>query len=117
MGRNKQILGTMAFSGNIILAFIVLAYIYFQRRNSVDNQTENTLYDLVLLRFADFWYSALYVIAMLFLGLHLNHALRSALHTLGLISQTNKNISLAIDKGFALFLQEPKQHKSAKQVD
>ena len=62
----------------------------------------------MLLRFADFWYSALYVIAMLFLGLHLNHALRSALHTL--ISQTNKNISLfsslfalLITVGFASF--------------
>ena len=77
----------MAFSGILILAFIVL-HIYTFKFGNWDNQTENTLYDLVLLRFADFWYSALYVIAMLFLGLHLNHALRSALHTLGLISQT-----------------------------
>ena len=99
----------MAFSGILILAFIVL-HIYTFKFGNWDNQTENTLYDLVLLRFADFWYSALYVIAMLFLGLHLNHALRSALHTLGLISQTNKNISLfsslfalLITVGFASF--------------
>ena len=88
----------MAFSGILILAFIVL-HIYTFKFGNWDNQTENTLYDLVLLRFADFWYSALYVIAMLFLGLHLNHALRSALHTL-LFSQTNKNksfLNLAIN--------------------
>ncbi len=101
-GQQKTNSTYMAFSGILILAFIVL-HIYTFKFGNWDNQTENTLYDLVLLRFADFWYSALYVIAMLFLGLHLNHALRSALHTLGLIPQTNKSIS-RISSLFALLL-------------
>ncbi len=108
-GKQKTNSTYMALSGLLILSFLVL-HIYTFKFGNWDNQTENTLYDLVLLRFADLWYSALYVVAMIFLGLHLNHALKSAFHTLGLISQTNKNISrisslfaLVITLGFGSF--------------
>lgn len=41
-------------------------------------------YGLVTDRFSIWWYSSIYVVAVVFLGLHLSHGVQSALQTLGL---------------------------------
>jgi succinate dehydrogenase / fumarate reductase cytochrome b subunit len=99
----------MGLSGLLILAFLVL-HIYTFKFGDWDNQTSNTLYDLVLLRFTDAWYSGIYVFCMICMGVHLNHAFKSSFHTLGLIPQQNKTITrlsslfaLAMTVGFSSF--------------
>ena len=88
-GENRANSTYMGISGLLILAFLVL-HIYTFKFGDWDNQTSNTLYDLVLLRFSDTWYSGIYIFCMVCLGLHLNHAFKSAFHTLGIIPQKNK---------------------------
>ena len=91
-GNTKTNSTYMGISGLLILAFLIL-HIYTFKFGDWDNTSSNTLYDLVLLKFSDTWYSTIYVICMIILGLHLNHAFKSAFHTLGLIPQTNKKMT------------------------
>lgn len=99
----------MGLSGLLILAFLVL-HIYTFKFGDWDSQGAVTLYDLVLFRFADIWYSGIYVFCMICMGIHLKHAFKSAFHTLGLISQKNTLLSrlsdlfaLAMTVGFSSF--------------
>lgn len=99
----------MGLSGLLILAFLVL-HIYTFKYGDWDNQGTMTLYDLVLFRFADAWYSGIYIFCMISMGFHLNHAFKSAFHTLGLIPQNNVMLSrlsslfaLAMTLGFSSF--------------
>ena len=87
-GKSRTNSTYMALSGILILAFLIL-HIYTFKFGDWDNNSQQTLYDLVLLRFADGWYSAIYVIAMLVLGIHLNHAVKSSFHTLGILPKDN----------------------------
>jgi succinate dehydrogenase / fumarate reductase cytochrome b subunit len=78
---------TMAISGSIILIFLVshLAT-FFWRFNVYDPMglaTYHQYYDVVVYFFNIWWYSILYVVAMIFLGYHLNHGFQSAFQTFG----------------------------------
>ena len=108
-GNNRINSTYMGLSGLLILSFLVL-HIYTFKFGDWHNQGAVTLYDLVLLRFADSWYSGFYVFCMICMGIHLKHAFKSAFHTLGLISQKNillirlSNLfALAITVGFSSF--------------
>ncbi len=92
----------MGLSGLLILAFLIL-HIYTFKFGAWNNQTTSTLYDLVLLRFADAWYAGIYVFCMICMGIHLKHAFKSAFHTLGLLPQTNK-ILIRVSSIFALVM-------------
>lgn len=99
----------MALSGILILAFMIL-HIYTFKYGEWDNTTQKTLYNLVLLKFSDAWYSAIYFFAMVVLGIHLNHALKSSFHTLGISSKNNQALhtisflfALAMTVGFGSF--------------
>jgi succinate dehydrogenase / fumarate reductase cytochrome b subunit len=78
---------TMAISGSIILIFLVSHLATFFWRFNVHDPmglaTQHQYYDVVVYFFNIWWYSILYVVAMLFLGYHLNHGFQSAFQTFG----------------------------------
>ncbi|MBK7498607.1 MAG: succinate dehydrogenase cytochrome b subunit [Ignavibacteriales bacterium] len=78
---------TMAVTGSIILIFLVSHLATFFWRFNVHDPmglaTHHQYYDVVVYFFNIWWYSILYVIAMLFLGYHLNHGFQSAFQTFG----------------------------------
>lgn len=78
---------TMFITGSIILIFLVSHLATFFWRFNVHDPlgfvTHHHYYDVVVYFFNMWWYSILYVIAMIFLGLHLNHGFQSAFQTFG----------------------------------
>ena len=78
---------TMAVTGSIILIFLVSHLATFFWRFNVHDPlgfaTNHQYYDVVVYFFNMWWYSVLYVIAMIFLGYHLNHGFQSAFQTFG----------------------------------
>ena len=82
----------MALLGTLILVFLVIHLGNFWYKMKVGEvplvtyESEGTLRDLysvVLFSFSELWYVILYVVMMIFLGLHLAHGFRSAFQTLG----------------------------------
>jgi succinate dehydrogenase / fumarate reductase cytochrome b subunit len=78
---------TMAISGSIILIFLVSHLATFFWRFNVHDPmglaTNHQYYDIVVYFLSMWWYSILYVVAMIFLGYHLNHGFQSAFQTFG----------------------------------
>ncbi len=84
--RNKSASWTsrnMIVTGTVILIFLVVHFYTFFVPYRVIG-TDATIYDLVIEAFSNPYYTAFYVLAFLFLGLHLKHAFISSLQTLGL---------------------------------
>lgn len=77
----------MALLGSILLAFIIvhMANFWFRVKFLGD---DSDLYQMVMILFSNPTYVALYTIAMLPLGLHLAHGVKSAFKTLGLYHRT-----------------------------
>ena len=78
---------TMAVTGSIILIFLVSHLATFFWRFNVHDPmglaTHHQYYGVVVYFFNMWWYSILYVVAMIFLGYHLNHGFQSAFQTFG----------------------------------
>jgi succinate dehydrogenase / fumarate reductase cytochrome b subunit len=78
---------TMAVTGSTILIFLVSHLATFFWRFNVHDPmglaTNHQYYDVVVYFFNMWWYSILYVVAMIFLGYHLNHGFQSAFQTFG----------------------------------
>ena len=78
---------TMLLTGSIVFIFLVLHLAtFFWRFNFYDPSglADNHLYfNIVVDFFKLWWYVALYVIAVLLLGFHLNHGFQSAFQTFG----------------------------------
>ncbi|MBN1301527.1 MAG: succinate dehydrogenase cytochrome b subunit [Melioribacteraceae bacterium] len=78
---------TMIISGSIVFIFLVLHLgTFFWRFNVHDPQgyaDTHQYFFIVSELFGIWWYSALYVIAVLLLGFHLNHGFQSAFQTFG----------------------------------
>ena len=78
---------TMAVTGSIILIFLVSHLATFFWRFNVHDPmglaTQHQYYDVVVYFFNIWWYAILYVVAMIFLGYHLNHGFQSAFQTFG----------------------------------
>lgn len=78
---------TMFVTGSIVFIFLVLHLAtFFWRFNFYDpaGLADNHLYfDIVVSFFQIWWYVALYVIAVLLLGFHINHGFQSAFQTFG----------------------------------
>ncbi|MCK9618140.1 MAG: succinate dehydrogenase cytochrome b subunit [Lentimicrobiaceae bacterium] len=105
----------MIHTGVIIILFLVIHFsnFYFVKAGWVAPPTgvdRHDFYTMAQLLFSDFRYSLLYIVFMLFLGFHLNHAFQAAFQTLGLNhSKYNTAIKLAgilysiiIPLGFAI---------------
>lgn len=83
----------MGVTGSIVLIFLIvhLKSFWFEYKfNAVPSVTlENgqeikDMYAIVVAAFSQWWYAALYVVAMALLSFHLNHGFYSALQSLGL---------------------------------
>ena len=84
--RNMGILGTLIAVFLVIhlknfwyeMKFGDIEYITYETTGTVRN-----LYAVVVTSFSELWYTLLYVVMMVFLGLHLAHGFRSSFQTLG----------------------------------
>ncbi len=71
---------TMPYTGVAILAFVVFHLVNF---HFVD-KSDTTIFDIVTIAFQNPVYVALYVVAMILVGIHISHGLWSAFQTLGM---------------------------------
>ena len=100
----------MGLTGSIILIYLVihLRSFFFEHRVLGNPKPMD---ELVKESFNTGWYSALYVVAMVFLGLHLSHGFRSAFQSLGLRHKSYYGVikvigivfSIVIPAAFAAF--------------
>lgn len=78
---------TMFLSGSIVFIFLVSHLgTFFWRFNVSDPMglaNHHQYFDIVVYFFGIWWYVLLYIIAMILLGLHLNHGFQSAFQTFG----------------------------------
>jgi succinate dehydrogenase / fumarate reductase cytochrome b subunit len=82
----------MGLTGTIILVFLVIhlqSFWYGYKFGAIAMTTDSSgqeikdMYTMVIEAFSEFWYSALYVIAVTLLGFHLNHGFQSAFQSVG----------------------------------
>jgi succinate dehydrogenase / fumarate reductase cytochrome b subunit len=93
----------MFLLGFIILAFLIVHMSNFWFKVKFLHQ-ESDLYQMVCTQFKNPYYVAIYVLAMLPLGLHLSHGVQSALKTLGLYHQKYIRWAAIFSTGFALLV-------------
>jgi succinate dehydrogenase / fumarate reductase cytochrome b subunit len=78
---------TMLLTGSIVFIFLVLHLAtFFWRFNFYDPSglaSDHLYYTIVVNFFQIWWYVALYIIAVILLGFHLNHGFQSAFQTFG----------------------------------
>lgn len=104
---------TMVLSGILILAFVIYHLLHYTigviqpetfKMNLTDSSGRPDVYRMMIYGFQNPLISISYIIAILFLSMHLNHALQSSFQTFGL---TTKNIFptlIKVSRGFALFI-------------
>jgi len=78
----------MFHTGIIVFIFLLLHFFdfYFIKIGLVappPGVESHDFYHRTLLLFSSPWYSLLYIVCFVFLGIHLNHAIQSAFQTLG----------------------------------
>tara|TARA_B100001093_G_scaffold294215_2_gene280628 strand:- start:5204 stop:5878 length:675 start_codon:yes stop_codon:yes gene_type:complete len=110
----------MGLTGTIILVFLVIhlqsfwyGYKFGAIAMTIDSsgQEIKDMYTMVIEAFSEFWYSALYVIAVTLLGFHLNHGFQSAFQSVGFrhkkytptIKMLGTAFSILVTLGFASF--------------
>jgi succinate dehydrogenase / fumarate reductase cytochrome b subunit len=104
----------MIHTGAIIFVFLCVhfANFYFVKLGLVsppEGVGKEDFYQMATLLFADKFYAILYIVLMVFLGFHLNHAFQSAFQTLGLnhtkytpfIKAVGTIYSIVVPLGFA----------------
>lgn len=105
----------MIHTGAIIFVFLMVHFFnfYFVKLGWVDPPAgldREDFYQMAILLFSNNFYSILYIVLMLFLAFHLNHAFQSAFQTLGLthskytpfIKFVGTIYSIIVPLGFAL---------------
>lgn len=110
----------MGLTGSVILAFLILhlqsfwyEYKFGEVLMTVDSNGNaiKDMFTIVKTAFSEWWYSAIYVLAMLLLGSHLNHGFQSAFQSVGLrhkkytptIKMLGTGFSISITVGFISF--------------
>lgn len=110
----------MGISGSIVLIFLIIHLLNFyfpyhygwDKMMLIEGEKEpiKDMYSLVVVVFKEqWWYSILYLVALVLLGFHLNHGFQSAFRTIGVdhvkytptIIMLGKLISILIPLGFA----------------
>lgn len=98
---------TMTQSGMIILAFVILHLLHFtfgklqpEYASLVDSQGRHDVYSMVILGFQNSLYAVGYILALIFLGLHLSHGFGSVFQTLGFSRTEFKNNAQKIGQLF-----------------
>lgn len=98
----------MGLTGSIVLLFLVIHLRTFFVEHRILH-VKQTMYDSVVEAFHSPIYSGFYVLAMILLGLHLNHGFQSAFQTLGLnhprytpwLKRIGTLFSILVPAGFA----------------
>lgn len=110
----------MGLTGSVILAFLILhlqsfwyEYKFGEVLMTVDSNGDSIkdMFTIVKTAFSEWWYSAIYVLAMILLGSHLNHGFQSAFQSVGLrhkkytptIKMLGTGFSISITLGFISF--------------
>ena len=110
----------MGLTGSVILAFLILhlqsfwyEYKFGEVLMTVDSNGDEIkdMFTIVKTAFSEWWYSAMYVLAMILLGSHLNHGFQSAFQSVGLrhkkytptIKMLGAGFSILITLGFISF--------------
>ena len=110
----------MGLTGSIILAFLILhlqsfwyEYKFGEVLMTIDSNGDEIkdMYTIVKTAFSEWWYSSIYVLAMILLGTHLNHGFQSAFQSVGLrhkkytptIKMLGTGFSISITIGFISF--------------
>ena len=110
----------MGLTGSVILVFLILhlqsfwyEYKFGEVLMTVDSNgdTIKDMFTIVKTAFSEWWYSAIYVLAMILLGSHLNHGFQSAFQSVGLrhkkytptIKMLGTGFSISITVGFISF--------------
>ena len=101
---------SMIVSGGLVIVFLALHLRdYFYQMKFVGLPEGSTDYDLVVNLFTNPYYTAVYVIAFIVLGIHLNHGFKSAFQSMGanhkkynpLIKIVSTAYSIVIALGFS----------------
>ena len=110
----------MGLTGTIILVFLILhlqsfwyEYKFGEVLMTIDSNGDEIkdMFTIVKTAFSEWWYSAIYIIAMILLGSHLNHGFQSAFQSVGLrhkkytptIKMLGVGFSISITIGFISF--------------
>lgn len=110
----------MGLTGSVILVFLILhlqsfwyEYKFGEVLMTVDSNgdTIKDMFTIVKTAFSEWWYSAIYVLAIILLGSHLNHGFQSAFQSVGLrhkkytptIKMLGTGFSISMTVGFISF--------------
>lgn len=79
----------MGMTGSLILAFLILHlstyYVVYKFGNpGLDSNGLKDMYTIVVNSFDQIWYTVIYIVCLVILGLHLNHGFQSAFQSMGL---------------------------------
>lgn len=101
----------MLLSGLTLLAFIIYHLLHFTlgltnpaHHNLLDAQGRHDVYAMFVLGFQNVYIATAYIVAMLCLGLHLNHAVSSMFQTLGINSPRYERLIANLGPAFALLI-------------
>lgn len=95
----------MGLTGSLILFFLVVHIKTFFVSYRITGLPEGQNVSMIVKEaFEQGWYSALYVVSVVFLGFHLNHGFQSAFQTLGLNNKKYAPLLKALGTGFALLI-------------
>ena len=102
---------TMRYGGTFLLVFLIWHLLDLSAGTVNPNFREGNPYHNVTQDFQKWWMNLIYIVAMVLLGLHINHGFRSATETLGfgqnaarrrIIERTGTTLALVISLGFIL---------------
>lgn len=116
-GKRTFMSSNMFITGSIVLIFVIVHLYNFKYGNwsndpsALADPNVLSMYELVLVGFQDILFTLGYLIAVIVLGFHLNHAFQSAFQTLGInhkkytptIQKLGTLYSIIIALGFASF--------------
>lgn len=94
----------MGLTGSVVLVFLVVHLKTFFVPHRVTHSAENSMAYDVAYAFQDNWYAALYLLAMVILGAHLNHGFQSAFQTIGANNKHYRKTMKVAGTVFALII-------------
>ncbi|MCS7204858.1 MAG: succinate dehydrogenase cytochrome b subunit [Leptospiraceae bacterium] len=104
---------TMVLSGLVVFSFVVYHLLHYTfgviqpetyKGNLTDSMGRPDVYSMVIFSFRNPLISLSYIIAMLLLAMHLDHAFQSAFQTLGFANKRNFPKLIQFSRAFAIFV-------------
>lgn len=102
---------SMAFSGIIVLAFIIFHLLQFtlcsidtKYAGYLDQQGRHDIYKMVLVAFSSPWVAGFYILSVALLCVHLSHGVQSFWRSLGLSDKTYLPLQIWFARAFSLVI-------------